>query len=126
MIKPKLSVRFDPDNIEHIAAMDSILRTGKLHPTLRFDVERPFHNAVDMAKHLMATRYASLVLRKEFVDVRENDPLKATEADLQPELFPAFSSTSTPEKEVAASQKVRNLANIVTLNFGSRNANSLR
>jgi hypothetical protein len=119
MLKHKPSVRFDPDNIEHIEAVYLMLSSGKQHPEIRFDVEKPFHNAVDMVRHIMAVRYASIVLGKEFVDVRIHDPLKATEADLQPKLEKPITITSPAISGKEEETHVfSNLVNVVRLNFG--------
>jgi hypothetical protein len=81
ILKPKQLVQFDSENKEHIDAMYLMLAFGKLHPTLRFEVENPFTNAVDMATHIMALKYASTILGKEFdvkTSLREAEAVSET------------------------------------------------
>lgn len=78
--------KFDPDNKEHIKAINLLLTKGVQHPSLRFDVERPFTNILDMAKHIMAAKYAAILLGDVYVDIRTIDPLAATEADILKEI----------------------------------------
>lgn len=82
ILKIKPVVSFDPFNKDHVQALHEMLTLGRQHETLRFDIEGQFTNVVDMTKHLAALAYTSQVLGKEFKDVRIEDPLKATEADL--------------------------------------------
>ena len=61
-LRPKQEVIFDDKDPEHVKAIRGVLLTGKQHPELRFIIEGSFHNAIDMAKHLMAVAYAELIL----------------------------------------------------------------
>lgn len=123
VLKQKVTVRFDPHNKEHIEAVMLTLTEGKLHPTLRFDIEGSFLNAIDMAKHIMAVEFGAIILGKEYPDAREKDKLAATEEDLEsatqltevsPETInPTVSPIQTSPKQI--SSKFRHKGNATRL-----------
>lgn len=49
-------IAFDPSNTEHLAAYALLFKHGRQHPTLRFQLEEPFNNIVQMM-HMRVVEY---------------------------------------------------------------------